>query len=88
MNEVSLKVIWNSVYRKLCSELGNPVVDSWISPLFPDRIDGDTLYLVAPSMFFRDWVLNNYHQKIVDVCNKENSSIKRVNISVFHTLYT
>ncbi|MDR2067422.1 MAG: chromosomal replication initiator protein DnaA [Holosporaceae bacterium] len=82
MSDIDLEVLWNSVYRKLRSELGDPVVDSWISPLSPGKLDGDTLHLVAPSMFFRDWVLNNYHRRIVDLCNQENSCIKRVDISV------
>jgi chromosomal replication initiator protein len=83
VSDVDLKVLWNSVHGKLRSALGDPIVDSWISPLSPDRLEGDTLHLAAPSMFFRDWVLNNYHRMIVDLCSRENSSIKCVNIFVF-----
>ncbi|MDR3187227.1 MAG: chromosomal replication initiator protein DnaA [Holosporaceae bacterium] len=83
VSDVDLEVFWNSVHRKLRSEFGDPVVDSWISPLSIAKLEGDTLHLVAPSMFFRDWVQNNYHRRIVDVCNQESSAIKCVDISVF-----
>jgi chromosomal replication initiator protein len=83
VSDVDLEVFWNSVHRKLRSELGDPVADSWISPLSLGKLECSTLHLVAPSMFFRDWVLNNYHHKIVDFCNQENSNVKCVDISVF-----
>ncbi|MDR1560958.1 MAG: chromosomal replication initiator protein DnaA [Holosporaceae bacterium] len=82
MNYSDLATLWNSVCRKLRSELGDPVVNSWILPLSIDKFDANTLYLNAPSMFLRDWVVNNYADKIVSCCQTENQSVKVINVSV------
>ncbi|MDR2158364.1 MAG: hypothetical protein LBO02_03555, partial [Holosporaceae bacterium] len=51
MNRSDLERIWNVVYRDLQHELGNPVVNSWISPLSVDKFYSGILYIKAPSMF-------------------------------------
>ena len=82
MVSFELEDMWKSVYRKLQNEYGRAVVNSWISPLFPDKIVSGTLYLKAPSMFLRDWVVNNYSAKIIEFCKSENPKIKSIDISV------
>ncbi|MDR2766668.1 MAG: chromosomal replication initiator protein DnaA [Holosporaceae bacterium] len=81
MGDVVLESVWNSVCLKLRSELGDPVVDSWISPLLVDRLEGDTLYVKAPSAFLRDWVANNYGGRIADLCRRECENVKNVDIT-------
>jgi chromosomal replication initiator protein len=63
-------------------DLGESVVISWILPLYADRIEGDTLYLGAPTMFLCDWVQNNYAHKILSRCHQENPGINHVEIFV------
>jgi chromosomal replication initiator protein len=86
VDDSGLKTIWDAVYRKLQSDLGDPVVNSWISPLSVDRFDSSILYLRAPSLFLRDWVVNNYAEKIADCCKRENSEIKAIDIFVSSSL--
>lgn len=82
MDNLELEELWRSVYRKLQTELGRAVVNSWISPLFVNKFVSGTLYVNAPSMFLRDWVVNNYSEKILDLCQAENSRIRSIDISV------
>ena len=82
MDNFELEELWRSVYRKLQSELGRAVVNSWISPLSVNKFVSGTLYVNAPSMFLRDWVVNNYSEKILDLCQAENSKIRSIDISV------
>lgn len=72
--------LWSIVCQKLRSDLGASVADSWINPLRFDHSEDGIVYLAAPSMFMRDWVQNNYAEKILHRYNKENSSIKGIEI--------
>ncbi len=82
MDNFELEELWRSVYRKLQTELGRAVVNSWISPLSVNKFVSGTLYINAPSMFLRDWVVNNYSEKILDLCQAENNKIRAIDISV------
>lgn len=82
MDSIQLEDMWRSVYRKLQSELGRAVVNSWIAPLSVNKLVSGTLYVNAPSMFLRDWVVNNYSSKILELCQQENSRIRNIDISV------
>ncbi|MDR2268243.1 MAG: chromosomal replication initiator protein DnaA [Holosporaceae bacterium] len=79
---MDVKSLWASVFRRLRLDLGESTVESWIAPLTVDRFDSYTLYLSAPSMFLRDWVNNNYADKILRYCSLENSDVKEVEIFI------
>ncbi|MDR0677967.1 MAG: chromosomal replication initiator protein DnaA [Holosporaceae bacterium] len=82
VNNSDLEKVWNVVYRALQHKFGSPVVNSWISPLSVDKFYSGTLYIKAPSMFLRDWVVNNYSDIILEFCRKENKEIKSIEIFV------
>jgi chromosomal replication initiator protein len=82
VNNLDLEKIWSIVYRNLQYELGGPVVNSWISPLIVDKFYAGVLYIKAPSLFLRDWVVNNYLDLITRFCQKENKEIKSIEIFV------
>jgi chromosomal replication initiator protein len=78
--------LWTAVYKRLKSDLGAHVANSWIAPLSLNRLDGEILYLHAPSTFLKDWVQNNYLDRILHCCQQENKSIKEIIISVVEPL--
>ncbi|MDR1334281.1 MAG: chromosomal replication initiator protein DnaA, partial [Holosporaceae bacterium] len=82
MDKTDLQRIWRVVYRNLQHELGNPVVNSWITPLSVDKFYSGILYIRAPSMFLRDWVVNNYLRTMLRCCQKECKEIKSIEIFV------
>ena len=82
MRDETDKRIWAIVCRSLQSDLGESVANSWIKPLSFDRIDNEMVFLGAPSMFMRDWVQNNYAERILHHFRKENPGIKSVEIVV------
>jgi len=79
---VSVKKLWAAVCKKLQSELGASVANSWITPLVVDKLEGGTVYLSAPSMFLRDWVQNNYSDQILKHCSQANNEITKIEILV------
>ncbi|MDR2794406.1 MAG: chromosomal replication initiator protein DnaA [Holosporaceae bacterium] len=82
MYEITVEKIWKAVVGRLQSSLGSAAVDTWIAPLSADRLEGGVLYINAPNMFLRDWVQNNYINKILYSCAQENKDIQAVEISV------
>jgi chromosomal replication initiator protein len=82
VNNSDLERVWSIAYRNLQHELGNPVVNSWISPLSVDKFYSGVLYIRAPSLFLRDWVINNYLDLMIKFCQKENREIKSIELFV------
>ena len=80
MDGVDIEKIWQAVRRKLQSDLGTAVANSWIVPLSPENFQDGVLYLKAPSDFFRDWVSNNYSDRIATFCRQESPEIEKVEI--------
>lgn len=74
--------VWAAIYKRLQIHLGASVADSWISPLSLSRIEDGVLYLRAPSLFLRDWVQNNYSDRILLCSKQENKDIKEIDIFV------
>lgn len=81
-----MNILWEKTWRSVCdrmrTEYGNPLVDSWIQPLFLEKIEKGVLTLRAPSAFFRDWVYNNYQNKLLEFCKLENDGIQAIDIVV------
>lgn len=77
---------WNIVCSELRREMGDPVVNSWIAPLRFDKFEEDTLFLLAPTDFLKDWVVNNYASEILKICSSKNFPIKNIKISVSEKL--
>lgn len=86
MNCEHLLGLWESVCLKMQSEFGDHVVDSWLRPILVDKLEDNVLYLLAPSSFLRDWVINNYLEKITEFCSKERVCIESVRINVSDNL--
>jgi len=73
---------WSVVCSELKKELGDPVINSWIAPLRFEGYVDKTLYLNAPTAFLRDWVVNNYVSKILEICAGKKIPIEDIKISV------
>lgn len=65
MHDKNEHKVWAIVCEDLQSDLGESVVNSWIKPLSFGQVKDGVLYVGAPSMFMRDWVQNNYADRIL-----------------------
>ena len=77
---------WNSVLKKLNTEYGNEVFNSWIKNITIRNLDEDVLYFTVPTRFIRDWITSHYLDKIIYFLNQENPQIKRVKINIDNSL--
>ena len=82
----TLKEQWLIVLKKLNSEYGNEIFNSWIKNISIKNIDEDVLYFTVPTRFIRDWITSHYLDKIIFFLNQENPQIKRVKINIDNTL--
>ncbi len=85
-SSVNLKDQWNSVLKKLNTEYGNEIFNSWIKNITIKNLDDDILYFTVPTRFIRDWITSHYLDKIIFFLNQENQQIKRVKINIDNSL--
>ena len=82
----SIRDQWNIVLKKLNSEYGNEIFNSWIKNISIKNLDNDIIYFTVPTRFIRDWITSHYLDKIIYFLNQENPDIKRVKISIDNAL--
>ena len=69
---LNLKDQWNSVLKKLNTEYGNEIFNSWIKNISIKNLDGDVIYFTVPTRFIRDWITSHYLDKIIYFLSQEN----------------
>ncbi len=82
----NLKDQWNIVLKKLNTEYGNEIFNSWIKNISVKSLDEDIVYFTVPTRFIRDWITSHYLDKIIYFLNQENPQIKRVKINIDNSL--
>ena len=83
---LNLKEQWSNVLKKLNSEYGNEIFNSWIKNIKIHSQEDEVLIFTVPTRFIRDWITSHYLDKIIFFLNIENSEIKRVKINIDNTL--
>ncbi len=73
---------WEEIRKKLREEYGEATFNSWLKNIELDRIDGERVCMTLPTRFLRDWVLNNYANRIRQLWTTSDKSIKSVDIRV------
>jgi chromosomal replication initiator protein len=73
---------WEQVRSLLCSEFGETAYSTWLSPLELIEIDGDRAIIGVPTQFMRDWVVNNYADRIRALWARVNPAVRSIALSV------
>lgn len=76
----AVEEIWPKILLRLNSDLGEKVVNTWILPLKVLKVENGVMFIEASSPFFRDWVQNNYADRILYHSREENPEITSVEI--------
>ena len=84
----SIRDQWNIVLKKLNSEYGKEIFNSWIKNISIKNLDNDIIYFTVPTRFIRDWITSHYVDKNIYFLNQENQDIRRVKISIDNELTT
>jgi chromosomal replication initiator protein len=73
---------WEQVRGLLCSEFGETAYSTWLSPLELIDIEDDRALIAVPTQFMRDWVVNNYADRIRAFWARVNPAIRSISLSV------
>lgn len=82
MSTPKIVEVWDVVFRKLRDLYGEAVARSWLSHIAPEKFENGILHLSVPSAFLRDWIINNYHDKMLEFFSAEDPAITEIKFEV------
>ena len=68
---------WPSLKKDLKKIVGDTAYNNWLKHLNYISLDKDVITFSVPTKFLRDWIVNNYSDKIKNESKKYNEKIKR-----------
>ncbi len=80
--KIDLEGQWESIQGRLLEEYGEATYSSWLKPLSVIDYHKDCVRLAAPTAFMRDWVKNNYAQRVQALLQSVNDNIRQLDIIV------
>ncbi|MGE0095813.1 MAG: chromosomal replication initiator protein DnaA [Alphaproteobacteria bacterium] len=81
-NDAEIRAEWARVRGRLRAEFGEATYRSWLKPLTLKDVDGGCVSVSVPTRFVRDWVAQNYADRITAVWNQLNTDVRRIEIVV------
>lgn len=73
---------WERVRKQLKIQLGQEVFESWFGRLKLVSHDGGIVFLSVPTPFLKSWIHSKYREKLLELWQKEDASVLRVDIGV------
>ena len=77
---------WNKVRNRLRSEYGEATYNSWLKNIYLETISNGHVTMSLPTKFLRDWVINNYANRIRQIWCLEAEDIQSIDIHVNENL--
>ncbi len=74
--------LWDRVKRRLRSELGEDVFQSWFARVEFAEADGLQVNLSVPTRFLKSWIQAHYIEKLLGLWQDEIESIRRIELIV------
>ena len=74
--------LWDRVKRRLRSELGEDVFQSWFARVEFAEADGLSVNLTVPTRFLKSWIQAHYIEKLLGLWQDEIESIRRIELVV------
>jgi chromosomal replication initiator protein len=73
---------WEGIQARLLDEYGEATYSSWLKPLsIVNHLEG-CVRLVAPNAFTRDWVQNNYAERVKTLLQSQNDNIRQIDVII------
>ena len=73
---------WDQVRSLLRHEFGEPAYSTWLSPLELLQLDGERVVITVPTQFMREWVVNNYADRIRALWSSVNPTVRSISLDV------
>ncbi|MBL4653788.1 MAG: hypothetical protein JKY53_13140 [Flavobacteriales bacterium] len=78
----SIDPIWNGVKERLKINKGEDTYKSWFRKLIFKGYEEETILLIAPSKFIKDWILNNFKDDIIGLYKETAMNVKYIELFV------
>lgn len=82
LSDDNLISFWDQVKKALITHYGEAIFKSWFSIIEPEKCQDQTLILSVPTPFTKDWIRANYLRSITDLCLKNASHLRFVELVV------
>lgn len=73
---------WRNIHQRLRHEYGDATYNSWLKNVELDRVQNGHVVMTLPTKFLRDWVINNYANRIRQIWALESEEIQSIDIQV------
>lgn len=71
---------WARLRSRLRAEFGEAAYRSWLKPASFEQADDETIRILAPTRFMRDWIETQYGDRLLRLWSEENPKIVRLDI--------
>lgn len=78
----SLTEQWTRVRARLRADVGDAAFNSWLKPLTLGDFKGGRLRVAVPTRFMRDWIEQNYADRLAELWSDENDAVDVVEVIV------
>ena len=82
MQSAEFTETWGKVRERLRSEYGDATYNSWLKNIDLEKVSNGHVTMSLPTKFLRDWVINNYANRIRQVWCNEHDDIQSIDIHV------
>ena len=76
------EIKWSSLKKDLKKTTGDTAYNNWLKHLNYISLEEDVITFSVPTKFLRDWVVNNYADKIKNQCKKYIKEIEAIKFVV------
>ena len=73
---------WDRVLKHVQTKLGQEVFNSWFGRLKLETTAGGVALHSVPTAFLKTWITSHYRETLLELWQKEDASILRVDIAV------
>ncbi len=63
----NIQELWEEILKQISDKLSKPSFDTWFKETEAIKLTNDTLYIVVPNDFVKDWLDKNYKKLIEDI---------------------
>ena len=74
--------VWARLKKELKKTVGDTAYNNWLKQITFLSIENQTISFSVPTKFLRDWVVNNYADKIKNQCKKHVENIEGIKFVV------
>src|SRR3989338_9040676 len=77
-----IEIQWRDICARLRGEVGDTAWQSWLKPMAVKVFEDGKVRLSVPTRFMRDWVLDNYADRIAKLWREVSPAVQGLDVLV------